>query len=45
MGVANGTILRMVLLQAIVVASIGYAIGIGLCCVFRSIVITDSGAR
>src|SRR6516164_5354790 len=36
MGVAN-TILRMVLLQAIVVASIGYAIGIGLCAGFFEI--------
>ena len=34
MGVANGTILRMVLLQAMVVAGIGYAIGIGLCAAF-----------
>jgi putative ABC transport system permease protein len=34
MGVANLTILRMVLLQSIVVASIGYAIGIGLCAIF-----------
>ena len=34
MGVANGTILRMVLLQAMVVAGIGYAIGIGLCAGF-----------
>jgi len=37
MGVANGTILRMVLLQAIVVASIGYAIGIGFCAGFFEI--------
>ena len=37
MGVANGTILRMVLLQAIVVASNGYAIGIGLCAGFFEI--------
>jgi putative ABC transport system permease protein len=37
MGVANGTILRMVLLQAIVVASIGFAIGIGLCAGFFEI--------
>jgi len=37
MGVANGTILRMVLLQAIVVAGIGYAIGIGLCAGFFEI--------
>jgi putative ABC transport system permease protein len=36
-GVANGTILRMVLLQAMVVASIGYAIGIGLCAGFFEI--------
>jgi putative ABC transport system permease protein len=34
MGVANLTILRMVLLQSMVVASIGYAIGIGLCAAF-----------
>jgi putative ABC transport system permease protein len=34
MGVSNGTILRMVLLQALIVASIGYAIGIGLCAGF-----------
>jgi len=34
MGVSNSTILRMVLLQAMVVASIGYAIGIGLCAAF-----------
>lgn len=34
MGVANLTILRMVLLQSIVVASIGYAVGIGLCAIF-----------
>jgi len=34
MGVPNGTILRMVLLQAMVVAGIGYAIGIGLCAGF-----------
>ena len=37
MGVANGTILRMVLLQAITVASIGYAIGIGFCAGFFEI--------
>lgn len=37
MGVANGTILRMVLLQAMVVAGIGYAIGIGLCTGFFEI--------
>jgi len=37
MGVANGTIVRMVFLQAMVVASIGYAIGIGLCAVFFEI--------
>ena len=37
MGVANGTILRMVLLQALVVAGIGYAIGIGLCAGFFEI--------
>lgn len=37
MGVANGTILRMVLLQAMVVAGIGYAIGIGLCAAFFEI--------
>jgi len=37
MGVANGTILRMVLLQATVVAGIGYAIGIGLCAGFFEI--------
>jgi putative ABC transport system permease protein len=34
MGVANRMILRMVLLQAMVVAGIGYAIGIGLCAAF-----------
>ncbi|ACA14746.1 protein of unknown function DUF214 [Methylobacterium sp. 4-46] len=34
MGVGNLTIVRMVLLQAVVVASIGYAIGIGFCAVF-----------
>jgi putative ABC transport system permease protein len=34
MGVANHTILRMVLLQAAVVASTGYSIGIGLCAGF-----------
>jgi putative ABC transport system permease protein len=34
MGVANQTILRMVLLQSMVVAGIGYAIGIGLCAAF-----------
>lgn len=34
MGVSNSMILRMVLLQAVVVASIGYAIGIGLCAGF-----------
>ena len=34
MGVANWTILRMVLLQALVVASVGYAIGIGFCALF-----------
>jgi putative ABC transport system permease protein len=34
MGVANSTIFRMVILQASVVASIGYAIGIGLCAGF-----------
>jgi len=33
-GVTNRTILRMVLLQSIVVAGIGYAIGIGLCAAF-----------
>jgi putative ABC transport system permease protein len=37
MGVGNGTILRMVLLQAIIVAGIGYAIGIGLCAGFFEI--------
>lgn len=37
MGVPNLTILRMVLLQSIVVASIGYAIGIGLCAIFFEI--------
>jgi putative ABC transport system permease protein len=37
MGVANATILRMVLLQAFVVAGIGYAIGIGLCAGFFEI--------
>jgi putative ABC transport system permease protein len=37
MGVANRTILRMVLLQAMVVAGIGYAIGIGLCAAFFEI--------
>jgi putative ABC transport system permease protein len=37
MGVANGTILCMVLLQAMVVAGIGYAIGIGLCAGFFEI--------
>jgi putative ABC transport system permease protein len=37
MGVANLTILRMVLLQAMVVAGIGYAIGIGLCALFFEI--------
>ena len=34
MGVANHTILRMVLLQAAVVATTGYSIGIGLCAGF-----------
>jgi putative ABC transport system permease protein len=34
MGISNGTILRMVLLQAMIVAAIGYAIGIGLCAGF-----------
>jgi putative ABC transport system permease protein len=33
-GVTNRTILRMVLLQSMVVAGIGYAIGIGLCAAF-----------
>jgi putative ABC transport system permease protein len=33
-GVTNFTILRMVLLQSLVVASIGYSIGIGLCAAF-----------
>lgn len=33
-GVSNLTILRMVLLQAFAVASVGYAIGIGLCAAF-----------
>jgi putative ABC transport system permease protein len=33
-GVTNLTILRMVLLQSLVVASIGYSIGIGLCAAF-----------
>jgi putative ABC transport system permease protein len=37
MGVANLTILRMVLLQAMVVAGTGYAIGIGLCAGFFEI--------
>ena len=37
MGVANSTILRMVLLQAIIVASTGYSIGIGLCAGFFEI--------
>jgi len=37
MGVANLTILQMVLLQAIVVASTGYSIGIGLCAGFFEI--------
>jgi putative ABC transport system permease protein len=34
MGISNLTILRMVLLQAMVVAGVGYAIGIGLCAAF-----------
>ncbi len=33
-GVTNRTILRMVLLQSMVVAGIGYAVGIGLCAAF-----------
>jgi putative ABC transport system permease protein len=33
-GVTNRTILRMVLLQSMVVAGIGYAMGIGLCAAF-----------
>jgi putative ABC transport system permease protein len=33
-GVTNRTILRMVLLQSMIVAGIGYAIGIGLCAAF-----------
>jgi putative ABC transport system permease protein len=33
-GVANRTIVRMVLLQAMVVAGLGYAIGIGMCAAF-----------
>ncbi|MBS0290006.1 MAG: ABC transporter permease [Proteobacteria bacterium] len=33
-GVTNGQILRMVLLQALVVASIGFSFGIGLCALF-----------
>ncbi|MCS5712222.1 ABC transporter permease [Candidatus Berkiella aquae] len=33
-GVTNGQILRMVLLQASVVASIGFSLGIGLCALF-----------
>lgn len=37
MGVANHTILRMVLLQAIIVASTGYSIGIGFCAGFFEI--------
>ena len=37
MGVANATILRMVLLQAMVVAGIGYGFGIGLCAGFFEI--------
>lgn len=37
MGVSNLTILRMVLLQAFAVASVGYAIGIGLCAAFFEI--------
>ncbi len=37
MGIANRTILRMVLLQAMIVASAGYATGIGLCAAFFEI--------
>jgi putative ABC transport system permease protein len=33
-GVTDGQILRMVILQAVVVAALGYAIGIGLCALF-----------
>jgi putative ABC transport system permease protein len=33
-GVSDGQILRMVMLQAIVVAAIGFGIGIGLCALF-----------
>jgi putative ABC transport system permease protein len=33
-GVTDGQILRMVMLQAVVVAALGYALGIGLCAVF-----------
>jgi putative ABC transport system permease protein len=33
-GVTDGQILRMVMLQAVVVAALGYALGIGLCALF-----------
>jgi putative ABC transport system permease protein len=36
-GVSNGTIVRMVLLQAAVVAGFGYMIGVGLCSLFFEI--------
>jgi putative ABC transport system permease protein len=36
-GVANGTIIRMVLLQAAVVGGLGYMIGVGLCSLFFEI--------
>jgi ABC-type lipoprotein export system ATPase subunit len=45
MGVANRTILRMVLLQAMVVAGIGYAIGIGLCALFFDLARLDQPSR
>jgi putative ABC transport system permease protein len=34
MGVPNGGILRMVLLQALLIGGIGYGVGVGLCALF-----------
>lgn len=37
MGTPNGTLLRMILLQAVMVGSIGYGLGVGLVSLFGSL--------
>lgn len=44
-GVGNGRLVGMILLQAAVVAAIGYSIGIGLCALFFEITLTKTATR